>query len=635
MRLHSISVGGMCRFEDQQTLQLLSKLTAIVGENEAGKSSLLRAIQYFDGSKEIPAFERTSLTKVQPLIVGTYVLSEEDCQTAQIGYPTSLTVEKTQDGKRTYSFNPKPTRDIKFRQEILRKIRTKKFRTILSDEKDEVFESDAISEDEISAIIDRNADAIDSKSLERLSEIAGKQEGLGDGWQILPYLQELQRLVDFEKKHEPEAEAWNALAAKIPKIVNFTPDYRRVNIPYEILNFGEADKEQPSRALMEMIHIAELDIETLKSVIESGDAAAREGIITAANSTLSEKFSEKWSQSDAVLHFQVTETELNVVVKNTSNFDSKYRFTNLEQRSDGYRQFIALQLFILSHDLQGAILLLDEIEHHLHYDAQADLVQMLQREPRVGQVVYSTHSIGSLPEDLGLGVRLVRWNPQNPKRSIIVNKFWQQEGDAGFKPLLFGMGATTLAFFPTRKALVSEGPTELLLLPKMLKQSLGVDSLDFQVVHGLANLSPTGLSMVDRVGSGVCYLVDNDAAGSKIRSNLEAVGVKASSIFCVSDFLKSAVTTEDLIDADVWMRAVNDVASIAGVNENVIKSKADVPENDRIKALPAKLKQSKISFCYSIIRQLEENPDLSIISKAAKPGLKRVTGKLTALLYKQ
>lgn len=635
MRLHSISVEGLCRFEDQQTLQLLSKLTAIVGENEAGKSSLLRAIQYFDGSREIPAFERTSLTKVQPAIVGTYMLSEEDCQIAQIAYPTNLTVEKTQDGKRTYSFNPKPTRDIKFRQEILRKIRTKKFRTILSDEKDEVFEADVISEDEIAAIIDRNTDIIDSKSLERLNEIAGKHEGLSDEWQILPYLQELQRLVDFEKKHDPEAEAWNALAAKIPRIVNFTPDYRRVNIPYEIMNFGEADKEQPSRALMEMIHIAELDIETLKSVIASSDAAAREGIITAANSTLSEKFSEKWSQSDAVLHFQVTENELNVVVKNTSNFDSKYRFTNLEQRSDGYRQFIALQLFILSHDLQGAILLLDEIEHHLHYDAQADLVQMLQREPRVGQVVYSTHSIGSLPEDLGLGVRLVRWNPRNPKRSIIVNKFWQQEGDAGFKPLLFGMGATTLAFFPTRKALVSEGPTELLLLPKMLKQSLGVDSLDFQVVHGLANLSPTGLSMVDSVGSGVCYLVDNDAAGNKIRSNLESVGVKASSIFCVSDFLKSAVTTEDLIDADVWMRAVNDVASIAGMNESVIKSKADVPETDRIKALPAKLKQSKISFCYSIIRQLEENPNLSIISKAAKPGLKRVTGKLTALLYKQ
>jgi predicted ATP-dependent endonuclease of OLD family len=53
------------------------------------------------------------------------------------------------------------------------------------------------------------------------------------------------------------------------------------------------------------------------------------------------------------------------------------------------------------------ILLLDEIETHLHYDAQADLAQMLAKQEIVAKVIYTTHSMGCLPEDLGTGVRFI------------------------------------------------------------------------------------------------------------------------------------------------------------------------------------------------------------------------------------
>lgn len=51
----------------------------------------------------------------------------------------------------------------------------------------------------------------------------------------------------------------------------------------------------------------------------------------------------------------------------------------------------------------------------LHYDAQADLIGVLEEQDAAAQVIYTTHSPASLPNDLGAGVRVV----------------WILDGDAG------------------------------------------------------------------------------------------------------------------------------------------------------------------------------------------------------------
>lgn len=70
--------------------------------------------------------------------------------------------------------------------------------------------------------------------------------------------------------------------------------------------------------------------------------------------------------------------------------------------------FGGLDLYALQYAIQandsGAI---DELERHLHYEAQADIVSMFDARTDVTHVIYSTHSIGSLPHDLGRGVRVI------------------------------------------------------------------------------------------------------------------------------------------------------------------------------------------------------------------------------------
>lgn len=85
------------------------------------------------------------------------------------------------------------------------------------------------------------------------------------------------------------------------------------------------------------------------------------------------------------------------------------------------------------------VLLIDEAETHLHFDAQADLVSVLLKSVDAEQVLYSTHSPGCLPSDLGTGIRLVTRDPEDAA-SLIKSDFWAGQ-EPGFAPLLFAMGA--------------------------------------------------------------------------------------------------------------------------------------------------------------------------------------------------
>ena len=78
-----------------------------------------------------------------------------------------------------------------------------------------------------------------------------------------------------------------------------------------------------------------------------------------------------------------------------------------EERSDGLRTYLALIAFLSSKDLSTPpVLVFDEAESHLHWDAQADLINVLYDQNMASQIVYSTHSPGCLRMILGMGCEL-------------------------------------------------------------------------------------------------------------------------------------------------------------------------------------------------------------------------------------
>nr|WP_245858288.1 AAA family ATPase [Sphingomonas guangdongensis] len=244
-----------------------------------------------------------------------------------------------------------------------------------------------------------------------------------------------------------------------------------------------------------------------------------------ANKCLEKAFKEAWRQSGVSVALRLSTDLLEVQI-----VDEEERYTRLAERSDGLRQFVALHAFVAQAHADAPILLIDEAEQRLHYDAQADLVQMLARQRLASKVIYTTHSAGCLPEDLGHGIRPVKPVPDAPSTSRVVNKFWGKSSE-GFSPLLLGLGAMTMAFFPTRRAVCVEGAGDMLLLPSMLREALGSETLGFQFVPGLSQAARALAPIVPSMAANVAFLVDGDDGGGKIAEGLRDGGVPQERIF--------------------------------------------------------------------------------------------------------
>jgi hypothetical protein len=286
-----------------------------------------------------------------------------------------------------------------------------------------------------------------------------------------------------------------------------------------------------------------------------------------ANKRLSRRVQPAWRQATLTVELDVSGGYLQVVVNELSDDGAR---TSIVERSDGLKTFLALVFFVASKQLDTPpILLIDEAEMHLHLDAQADLVSVLLNDVEVSKVIYTTHSPGCLPPDLGTGVRFVEPQLDRPDVSRLRSDFWNS-GHAGFSSLLFAMGAGAAAFSVCRRAVLAEGPSDMILLPSMFRLALGGQPLPYQVAPGLTT-PPGSDSRIDEVAARVVYLTDGDRGGAAHKRRLVASGVSTEHILS----LPSGKATEDLLESDVYLDAVNGYLRDAGATAVIKKEELD------------------------------------------------------------
>jgi predicted ATP-dependent endonuclease of OLD family len=308
-------------------------------------------------------------------------------------------------------------------------------------------------------------------------------------------------------------------------------------------------------------------------------------------------------------------------------------YVSIAERSDGLRQFVALLAFTTLEQTGQAppVLLIDEAEIHLHYDAQADLVQMFAKQEVASKIIYTTHSVGCLPEDLGTGVRLIE--PNSPTTSTIRNAFWEEERP-GFTPLIFGMGASTLAFVSLRSALVVEGMADVILLPTLLREATNLSYLGFQVVPGLSETNEHGIGLLEREAPRTAYLVDSDAGGNDIRSKLRRASIPEKRIFRLPHSEGQKLVLEDLVDPEVYVDAVNtELHRSHGESESFPSD--DLPDVGRPEAVKTWCKMrgigepNKRAVAYHIV---DTRSSRSIISEDYRDSLRQLYTEITTIL---
>lgn len=559
MRLISARIRGYGRLADTK-INLDSKLIAVVGPNEAGKTTLLKALAHVDSEDAVAPPERSRGATVSDdttVVSLDYVLEDTDrAALADLDLaepPQSMTVGcKAEGGNVTVGITPLPTKSIAPLEaalaELRRLLRSKRYRewvredTVYADEagdapRDFAAELEAVADDVHSLVSggDSAEDDLGSRIKSLLDAALTDEEAA-------PLREPLEAVSAWLDRPSPGPEARGRLWGRSPDLLLFDEGDRTLASAYSL---DEGLIAAVPAALENLAGMAGLDLAGLHAHVQAGDIARRDTAIAQANTRLGELFLDAWKQSRLSVRLSVDGQLLRIGM-----WEDGDSITVFDERSAGLRMFVALIAFLKAHGSERPpILLIDEAENHLHIDAQADLVTMFANQDQAVKVIYTTHSPACLPPDLGSGIRTIVPRPDDRHISDVKNSFWQ--GAAGYSPLMLAMGAAAAAFTPARCVVLAEGATEMILLPTLIRAATDEASLSYQVAPGLSEVPKDFYSQLDLEGAKVAYLLDGDAGGDQLEKNLLSSGVPRDLVIRIS-----APGIENLLSPDSYKRAL-------------------------------------------------------------------------------
>ncbi|MCO1337429.1 hypothetical protein BJH93_00730 [Kocuria polaris] len=528
MRLISAQVRGFGRLVDTE-IKLDQKLVAIVGPNEAGKTTLLKALAYVDESGTLTPAERSrasvSVADSTPVVSLRYRISDKDRERLEdLGLdeaPTEFFVSRSADGRGTnFKVIPEPRKSevllVEFVANLgdsLQAIATlEPLQTEVGEKKltelpngSSLLDDLHILQQDFYAYVAAPIDA--RESIDELRGRADEYSESLDGYVGTDRIRSiLASLVAWIDRDDPKEATEKKLWSLTPDVVMFTEADRTLASTYTL---DDALLGDVPLALANLARLAGLDLKALVQAVQASEISRRDTIKNKANIALASHFQQAWQQSDLKVNLNVEGKLLRIGI-----VEDGVHASVLDERSAGLRMFVAMTAFLAARSSgRATILLIDEAETHLHINAQADLVQMFAKQDQADKVIYTTHSPGCLPADLGVGIRAVA--PDADETSHIENSFWRQ-GSGGLTSLMIAIGASAAAFTPARCAVIAEGATDMILLPTLVRRAIGADSLPYQVAPGLSELPKEAYPSLDFQAAKVAFLVDGDGGGRRL-----------------------------------------------------------------------------------------------------------------------
>jgi predicted ATPase len=391
----------------------VSNLTVLVGKNEAGKTSLLEALNKFNPfnpepysiPRDWPRGLRSERSDVQAVCTAEFVLSSQEIQALQSFASQPLTfdhVQVTRDyaarfevqlpnglfAEKPYPSDigllcdtlPKPASQLdpefreeaeECRREAIRFLQEGRFSDLAILRKDHA--------GRLSVRSNHNPEGQNEKSfrdayLAKLSELSQNLQGSGIN---LRKAQDfiIQHLPAFVYIHEYQAFCGSANLATVKR------------------RKDQGDLQPCDETFLTILKIAGLDFE--KEHTKAGDTSdeAREERhydLSDAEATLNRKIEGHWGQLRYHVHFRADGFQFMTFVKGQEGA----ALIPLEYRSKGFQWFFSFDLMLMHQTrgkLKDCVILLDEPGLHLHPEGQRDLLGRLSEYAAANTLIYTTH----------------------------------------------------------------------------------------------------------------------------------------------------------------------------------------------------------------------------------------------------
>ncbi|MDE2743309.1 MAG: AAA family ATPase [Gemmatimonadota bacterium] len=190
--------------------------------------------------------------------------------------------------------------------------------------------------------------------------------------------------------------------------------------------------------------------------------------LNSASIDISGRFSEWWSQRRHKIRYQADGDYFRIWIADDRRPDVEIE---LEARSKGFQWFFSFYLVFLAESDDGhkdAILLLDEPGLHLHPTAQQELIAFFEKLTEKNQLAYTTHSPFLIDGEHLHRIRPVKEDDTGHSR--ITAETWPEDRETIF-PLQAAAGYAMLReLFQHRKNVLVEGMTDFYYLQALSQQ---------------------------------------------------------------------------------------------------------------------------------------------------------------------
>jgi len=241
-----------------------------VGPNEAGKSSILKALTFLSDNSEYSAQDRYKFSDdVEIEVRAVFHLESEDHEAIGSHLPKRYTLWKVDDGSLYHRLEPRIEREKQHRNTLKADLAKSLGHRLVIDQIDsDEYELDEILKGVSSLNLTKeNYSQSELKLLTSCKHMFDSLSLSGAPKYLQGIAERIDRFIEIEKRPHPHDEAIEEIEKRVPSFVEFTDEDRTLDPSFNVNLFEHENAQQavePCNALKNLCEISGLDLHRLK-----------------------------------------------------------------------------------------------------------------------------------------------------------------------------------------------------------------------------------------------------------------------------------------------------------------------------------------------------------------------------------